>query len=487
MWLDDPFWLRAARQVAAALQAGRTCFAPAEFHGLGTGCLPLAFAHGLDEPTGVLILPKGDVDQLPLTWIRALALRRVLYADEVFVGIDADQSSGGASPWQAQDTASGQHLPFLRERVGDVLAGRAFRTNRIDGALSTWSGRGKPVIVVSAAMTGNAGDRLMTDGCLRFLKEVWPDRECLVSNGDLDRSTIAQAAAIVIGPGGMLYDSDPNGPRVDLQNVANYFRFGYLAAEYGIDLYVLGVGDQGNGLQQASKQFIAHALRRARLIATRDRATAAHVAGMIDVPVLHTGDFSERLVDDIRQAAANRPSGSAGRLVLCGDFRHDTDLPAVIETLASSLPDLLVDFVVQANEDLGSLHVHRAALERTFTGRFRSSDVRSDHRAFVRSIASADVLITTRFHATMIALMAGIDSLVFHDAGDKRDRAVEACGRPPWMRTVVSSRRRWTRASTMLIELCRDGRADMTRGMAFEPARFDTLAGWMRPGVGGRQ
>lgn len=236
VWLNDPYWLRAAKFVLDLQGGVPFLLAPPELNHLRSGCVPLSFSYILEPEDCVVLLPKDDVDQLPISWLDKRHLWKCLYADEVFV----------AFSFAAEDTAGpdqSEHLPYLYERAKKVANGQAVRKSRIDPLISDPM-EGRPYVVVAAAsLTGNAGDRLIATAARRLLQKAWPDKAIVVADGSPDRRLVACASAVVLGPGGMLYDAADG--RFDLFNLANWFHYGFLAAEYGIPLFSLGLGHQG--------------------------------------------------------------------------------------------------------------------------------------------------------------------------------------------------------------------------------------------------
>jgi len=178
MWLDDVFWLRAGKFVADHASAYGPIFAPAELQSLAQNVLPLPFTHLYAPGRGIAVLPKGDADQLALSWLKEARKLRVLYADEVFIAVTGDQGP------PVVDTA-GNHVPTFYDYVDRTLFGKIVRSTWIDPKLTQRAG--KPYALIAAtSRNGNAGDTLVTAACVELIRQARPDWDCVVTNGDVD-------------------------------------------------------------------------------------------------------------------------------------------------------------------------------------------------------------------------------------------------------------------------------------------------------------
>ena len=84
-------------------------------------------------------------------------------------------------------------------------------------------------LIVNACLANNAGEALLGASAQEVIRQAWPDLRCIIADPDIDRTLVANASLVAIGPGGMLYDLIGHEEvALNFQNVANYFRFGYL-------------------------------------------------------------------------------------------------------------------------------------------------------------------------------------------------------------------------------------------------------------------
>ena len=274
---------------------------------------------------------------------------------------------------------------------------------------------------------------------------------------------------MVIGPGGMLYDLDRT--RIDLMNLGNWFRYGHLAAEYGVPLFALGLGHQSM-VSEIGWDFVTQSLATARLAVTRDRETASLLVQRLTCPVKALPDLSVLFDEEIRDLASSARSGTV--LTLCGDFRHVVNVAECLSPILRG-KDINLRFVVQANEDQEGWEVHRENLKALQSPGIEVVDCRNaDPMEFCRAIATSDVLITTRFHGMKVALMAGVDVLTLTHPGDKRERVRDEIGAISWARFQP-----WTRnfhdVAQNVAEMLARATWDPARAIRFDRSRFDSL------------
>ena len=461
MWLEDPYWLRAGKCVAGLLGDVKYVLAPAEMNHLRGDCLPLAFAHILEPDQCAIVLPKDDVDMLPLSWIEQLPEWETIYADGAFVALKA--GANGCVPHPDDFERA-----YLHRRGEAVLGGQAVRQSRIDEQLSDKITSGPYAVVAAASMTGNAGDRLIASAAARLLRKAWPHLSILIVDGSPDRTLIANASAVVIGPGGMIYDYHRS--RIELMNVANWMRFGYLAQEYRVPLFSIGIGHQMM-ITDIAWRYTEGALREARIISTRDRDTAKLLLNRVNCPVVAMPDISTIFAEEIRHLPGRE--GERKAMTICGDFRHTSELARTLVNAGAA--GCLIRYIVQANEDAESLACHRSELQEAFGDDFDAVDCRTaDPMVFCAAIASSDAIVTTRFHGMMVAMMAGVDTLVFTDIGDKRERVRDEVGPLPWVRFHRGVD--LEAAFSSLCELIQSGRRDINRAVHFEQDGFSNIA-----------
>ncbi|WP_242125498.1 polysaccharide pyruvyl transferase family protein [Sphingobium sp. Sx8-8] len=463
MWIDDPYWVRAAKFILNLPTQVRYVLAPAEMNHLRDGCLPPAFGHILSPENCIIVIPKDDVDQLPKAWIEVLPTWEVIYADEVFVAIRAGILTSGPRN-------DDHHLQYMYDRCEKILDGIQVRAHRIDEELSD-DFRGKPYVLIAAAsLIGNAGDRLLAAAAVRLLKLTCPELSIVVSDGSPDRTLVREASAVIIGPGGMLYDIE-NATRLDLNNLANWFGIGYVSSEYKSNLYLIGLGHQ-NINSSIGRIFAKESVKYARMASARDRETSKMLLEWMSNPVQYLPDMSVIFSEDILKIAEE--VGGNRTISLCGDFCNISGISEMASWMRKH-GGVRLRYIVQANEDAESLRIHRDSIIEMLGTDFEEIDCRtSNPMEFCRAVATSDALITTRFHGMMVALMSGVDLLTFTVRGDKRERMRNELGAHPWARfePVVTDLRH---VKKTIISLITDGRRDSKRAVSFDRAPFIEL------------
>jgi len=412
-WLRDPYWLSAALWTADLAKRFSYVLTPYDFTGTALPSLPLEFSHLLSPTDCVVVMAMDDLDRLSLDWIRRIRSFHLVKANGVFVALTLSEANESG-----RNEEHGDVLNYLYAKADRIMEGQFVRQNCIDPRLSDTTIEGDYVLLVCASQTDNAGDTLIAAEAAKLIRESWPGLSVVVSSPAIDRTLVAKASAVLIGPGGFLYDQHDGQAALNLQNLANYFRFGYLAHEYDKPFYLLGVGHQGV-TSKIGAQFVKHSCSRAVLITCRDRETLAVLSalGPLGCPMMTHDDFSLRAA--ARIAAQPLARHSPRTVTLCGNF--DTATPEILNVV-EAVGDIRLQFVAQASEDLHWYERQRPRLERVF-GSIALQDVRAAGMdEFIEVVLSSDAVVTTRFHTMMLALFAGIDVAVLAYPNDKRDR-----------------------------------------------------------------
>ncbi|MDH7797009.1 MULTISPECIES: polysaccharide pyruvyl transferase family protein [unclassified Beijerinckia] len=414
-WLADPKWINAAKLVYRLSETNKFVFTVEPLCRLRTNCLPLAFAHlaTIDEDPYAVVAPKDDIDMLPLAWIRHIEKLHIQYADDVFFAATTRQTLATIST--VDDIR--KEMGYCLERCTKVLNGIRVRADRLlDGDIGI--PRDVPYcLIVNAALADNVGEVLLAKSAIRLLNEAAPHLRCIVADPDVDRTIVANASLVIIGPGGMLYDlDDHDGLSINLSNISSYFRIGFLAREYGIPYGVLGAGCPAAITSRLSKIFLQEALRDAKFIHLRDSLSLASVSDAIRLqsPTIVAPDVSIVFQDEI--AKITQEPFQQKLMIACGSF----NVKSIAEI--SHRCDMALRIVIQATEDLAWLKENQSEL----TALVPSVEIVDVHQAPIsalfKAVASGDCLLSTRFHAMMIGIMAGLETVAVGVRDDKRHR-----------------------------------------------------------------
>jgi hypothetical protein len=258
----------------------------------------------------------------------------------------------------------------------------------------------------------------------------------------------------------MLYDLiDHAELAIDFQNIANYFRLGYIARDYHRPFCVLGFAQQSKIVSRTTLDFVGGAVSNAMFVTTRDSESAKLFIGGLNFhhPLLVTPDVSVIFSKEIRDIS--RESTGRRCVAICGSFGART----ILDTMRGFADE--ARFVLQAEEDAAWFTQHEKKLRAEIPG-MTVVDVRtSEPKAFFRAVASADAVITTRFHTMMIAIIAGIDTVVLGVANDKRHRVCTPLAKERWITFVHSDIADAESLQSIISSAVRAGRRQPSRGI----------------------
>jgi hypothetical protein len=467
MWFEDKAWRSAARWVIRLSARCDYVLAPKPLQNLAPRCLPLEFSYCIpDNLSCAIVVPKDEVDRLPLAWIRKLKSFQILFADDVFAVFST-------VPLQdlpvSEESEIARETPYLWQKVDSVLAGLPIRENSVDSSLTTAKPGDPYCLIVNACLAGNAGERLLAAAARALVARVRPDLRFVVADPDVDRTLIAGASLVVLGPGGMLYDLvDHAELMIDFQNIANYFRLGYIAREYERPFCVLGIAQQSKIVSRATLDFVCGAVSDALFVSTRDSESAKlFIEGLrFRHPVVVTPDVCVTFSEEIR--AVSRQSSGPRSVVICGSFG--------VHALLAGLKGFTGEtrFVLQGEEDALWFIQHEKQL-RTEISQVNVIDVRSTGpKEFFQAVASADAIVTTRFHTMMIGIIAGIYTVVLGITNDKRHRVCASLEHERWIKFVHSDAMDARSLESTVWEAAHSGQRQPGRGI-FGPTHVDEI------------
>jgi Polysaccharide pyruvyl transferase len=472
MWFEDKAWRSAAQWVIGLSARCDYVLAPQPLQNLAPRCLPLEFSYCIpDMFSCAIVFPKDEVDRLSLAWIRKLKSFPLLYIDDVFVVLSTVPLPDLPA---CEESAIARETPYLWNKVDAILAGTPIRTNSIDASLSTAAPGDPYCLIVNACLAGNAGEKLLAAAARELVARVRPDLRFVVADPDVDRSLIAGASLVVLGPGGMLYDLvDHAGLMIDFQNIANYFRLGYIARDYERPFCILGIAQQSKIVSRATLDFVRGAVSDALFVTTRDSESVRLFIESLDFrhPVVVTPDVCVTFSDDIR-AVSSRPSDRRS-VVICGSF----GIRAILVALKGFTGE--TRFVLQGEEDASWFGQHKEQLTAAFP-ELTVVDIRSSGpEEFFQAVASADAIITTRFHTMMIGIIAGIDTVVLGGANDKRHRVCAPLAKERWIRFVHSDLTDADALQSIIRDAVKTGQRKPGRGI-FNQTHLDEICGLLQ-------
>jgi polysaccharide pyruvyl transferase WcaK-like protein len=469
MWFEDKAWRSAAQWVFRL--AGRCDYvlAPEPLQSLTPRCVPLEFSYCIPEALSCgIVCPKDDVDRLSLEWIRKLRSFQLLFVDDVFAVFSTAPLRDLPTP---DEKTVVRETPYLWSKLAAVLGGIPVRKNHIDTSLST-AGPGNPYcLIVNACLTGNAGDRLLGAAACELVARMRPDLSCVLADPDVDRSLIARASLVVLGPGGTFYDLvDHAQLAIDFQNIANYFRLGYIARDYHRPFCIIGLGlaQQSRIASRTTLEFVKGAISDAIFVTTRDSDTAKLFVEDLQFrhPIVVTPDVSILFSQEIRNIPSN-PSQQRS-IAICGSFGVGAILAALKQFAGEKR------FVLQSDEDANWFAQHEHEI-RAELSNVSVSDVRSGTvNVFLHAVASVDTIVTSRFHAMMIGIIAGIETVVFGVINDKRHRVCSSLKNEKWITFIDGDVADQHDFQSIIEKSVRSGRRLASRGN-FDATHLDEI------------
>jgi polysaccharide pyruvyl transferase CsaB len=280
---------------------------------------------------------------------------------------------------------------------------------------------GPRILVCGWAGAGNVGDELLTRAIVELIREAGAvpvvasrdpadtsDRHGVdaVSWGLGARRAVSAVDGVVVGPGGILQD------RSSLWNLPGHLAAAFRATRLAVP--VAGVGVGAEPLRRSSSRRLLRRALSSNVIVTRDQESsdALSAAGLHDVTtgadlvfglalpaVVKTGEIVVALGPSVRPG---RFLPAARRLVQPPVH----EIAAAVDTLATRL---------DAPVALGCFRGDRdRAFARDLAGRLTASSriISLDEDDHVEAVAGARLVVSSRYHATVLALMAGVPSVI---------------------------------------------------------------------------
>lgn len=427
-WADDHFWLCASEWALRAASVADVVFVPEEFLGLSTKFVPLEFSWAIKTTRSAFCCSKDDIHRLDPKIIEAVSCDSYPWANEVFVlgttwlsGLTTDPNAAvHLGAWVERCSHRQRGLPTR------VSAARPFRKELIRAKDS------RPhVLIVGASGMGNVGDDLLSEA-IALLVEDHCDAVAWLAGPDVDPLDLLHFDAVVVGGGGLIYASRDGTD--ESQNLANYLKFGPMAAQAGIPAALIGVGDQDHaaGIESRAlvREFAVQALSYFELATTRDMESNRFLS-RLGMPYIETGSdlvfgFADRAVKVPRPVCSG-----ADRVALIGEWLDYPELRAILHDtvrLRPAVHDRDFDFLVMSDDDLQ----HCQEVRRVFTdcgATVSVFDLRGySFESLIFLFNSYSLIITTRFHGLVIAMLAGVPAFVIDFPGGKKDRLASESG-----------------------------------------------------------
>jgi polysaccharide pyruvyl transferase WcaK-like protein len=342
----------------------------------------------------LVVVHKGLLHRLGYETLSTLVMRfDATYADTVFVCYEprGRMGSGLSTPPGEERGAFIQHVPPVR----NFLAGEDIELphrERIESA-----------VLVSAYGVGNVGDDLVSFAARKMLQDAGVPKVELAGPA-VSRAAIAKADVVAVGGGGLFYDAS-------LENVANYLYPLQEARRLGKFSAVLGVGVQGIWTPVGKSAYATH-LEHADFLSVRDPRDRQE---LIDIDpklsrAMAGADMAFYMADDVRRVAqpfrVDKPLALFslsdmlnGALARHGHKAREVALE-VIGWLRSNGYEVVL--VLHSEDDRKLFQELSQTLQLTMI-----ESAACGLGATVRLYASADLVVTSRYHGLILGLLTG--------------------------------------------------------------------------------
>ncbi|MGF6226886.1 hypothetical protein QFZ27_000841 [Inquilinus ginsengisoli] len=346
--------------------------------------IPYSAAAQLKSPVpDRAIVHKGLMPRLPRQSLQALVIHGdIVHANEVFVVFA--RHGGGTKP-SVLDVARRRHSQPVLDYVKRDIRVRSRSSDR-------------RAVVVSAFGVGNVGDDAVSFGAREVLYRNGFDQVDLVGPNP-DYSVIDTADLIVVGGGGLLYDSS-------FSNVSNYTAPIRYAYERGVPSAVLGVGAQGIRTTLGAAAY-KDALSLARLVTVREHSDAKTLTETVGLKNVHTtGDLALLLADGPRPVPVRRDPNLA---VLSLSHSLESWLAKRDSTIDAYLDETIDSLGKGYTTVVGVVHsVDDEAIYERLRQRREIHVVKAaefDVSAIMDLYASAGLAVSSRFHGLLFSVM----------------------------------------------------------------------------------
>lgn len=262
----------------------------------------------------------------------------------------------------------------------------------------------KNILLVTANNSGNIGDDAITLASQDILQSVYPDANIVIDKGPASKELISKVDLVVLGGGGIFYDSC-------FYNSQNYCQYLLYADEYGIRSCAIGIGAQGI-MGKYGIELYHYSINKMEFIMVRDEVSHEVLIHKmkITIPVLINRDvvFSLKFNTVIEKTSLPKPK----KTVLCSmidlskiEFEHDTThyTKTQFECMEYLTNNYEVKCIAQSNDDF--------ELYTQFKERFSIDIVKVDvkhTRDILKFYKQADLIITSRLHGFIFAAIAQI-------------------------------------------------------------------------------
>ncbi|KPV65286.1 MAG: Polysaccharide pyruvyl transferase [Candidatus Bathyarchaeota archaeon BA1] len=272
------------------------------------------------------------------------------------------------------------------------------------------------VLIANAAGYGNLGDDSIRDALVGTIEQLYPTIKIVCTHPPPEKGLVEEADLIVVGGGGLLYDSD-------FANVVYYMSYLEWAQEFKKPNIALGVGVQGI-FTEKGREYYQKVLNKTDLVSTRDQESRDILINQVGIstPIHVCADLAfllNPLVTNNYRREEDRPI-----LGICVRDFHPEFSPRerYINSIREALKRIkdefkLVFFIFSKDDHKLNMRLH---------SEFKNSNCFIyDYREgwtpqkFLPLIRQCDLMLCTRYHAFIFSILSEAPALPIIELGGK--------------------------------------------------------------------
>ncbi|MEM2112257.1 MAG: polysaccharide pyruvyl transferase family protein, partial [Candidatus Bathyarchaeia archaeon] len=259
------------------------------------------------------------------------------------------------------------------------------------------------VLIANAAGYGNLGDDSIRDALVGAIEQLNPAVKIVCTHPPPHKALVKEADLIIVGGGGLLYDSD-------FANVVYYMSYLEWAQEFQKPNIALGVGVQGI-ITEKGKEYYKKVLNKVDLITTRDQESRDILINHLGIsaPVHVCADLAFllklQLMNKTQEPEENKPI-----LGICvRDFHPDfpprkRHVNSVREALRIINDEFKLVFLTFSMDDYElNMKLHSEFKNSSFF--FYNYNEGWTVEKFLPLISQCDLMLCTRYHAFIFSII----------------------------------------------------------------------------------
>lgn len=411
----DAAW-NEAKEFTESIAEKKTILAPFEFAQFFPEILPVQFSYFEElNDLDVVILNKAQIDRYSDKFVAELVDRfHYAFGNAVFNIFTKKPSQKSGEIKHRYDCSS------FKDRLKSSV-----RERRRSSTFLSLPRLKKPVVlIVSASKFGNAGDDAITEAACSIIKRAIKGAQIILARPPFSRLDVDKADIVVLGGGGVLYDSCFN-------NAMNYCDYILYADSKGKETLGIGLGTQGIKSLRGQELY-QKTLSKCKVLVVRNEKDQEVLKEhcKVTAPVFTTNDivfyFGRKL-----KCKKYKSESNGGRLNVAISLLDSKNLLAAKamrdyrEACEDSIDFLCrnhnVFFVAQSKDDL--------QLYEKYINRYGAKLVSFDYGHtldYIKFYQTVDLTITSRFHGYIFSLLAQAPVISVGSNAGKIDRLIRS-------------------------------------------------------------